>query len=110
MEAFVAEQEAKFGGEPGDRQADYQLLQLFDRLSLYFCMRDLEGGESAELQGYTLEPVGPWRVTLAPYPFAETPGSFTLVRRVLAEGRRAWTCSPRRRRRRRSPSTPVSPQ
>ena len=83
VDAFVAEQEAKFGGSPSDRQADYELLQLFDRLSLYFCLRDLEGGEAAELQGYTLEPVGPWRVRIDPFPFAESPGSFSLVRRVI---------------------------
>jgi hypothetical protein len=83
VEAFIAEQEAKFGGDPGERRADYDLLQLFDRLSLYFCMRDLVGGEEAELQGYTLEPVGPWRVKLEPYPFAESPGSFALLRRVI---------------------------
>ena len=65
VDAFVAEQEAKFGGDPGERQADYELLQLFDRLSLYFCMRDVVGGDAAELQGYRLEPVGPWRVKLA---------------------------------------------
>src|SRR4030095_14607968 len=64
VDAFVAEQEGKFGGEPGDRWDDYELLQLFDRLSLYFCMRD---GEEAELQGYTLSPVAPWHVRLSPY-------------------------------------------
>jgi hypothetical protein len=85
VDAFVAEQEAKFGGDPGDRQADYELLQLFDRLSLYFCMRDVEGGEAAELQGYALEPVGPWRVRLAPFPFVESPGHFSLLRRVLSK-------------------------
>jgi uncharacterized protein DUF3891 len=85
VDAFVAEQEAKFGGSPSDRQADYELLQLFDRLSLYFCLRDLEGGERAELQGYTLEPVGPWQVSIDPFPFAESPGAFTLVRRVIAK-------------------------
>jgi hypothetical protein len=83
VEAFVAEQEAKFGGEPGDRREDYELLQLFDRLSLYFCLRDLVGGEPAELQGFRLEPVGPWRVRLDPYPFGEAPAHFSLVRRVL---------------------------
>ncbi len=83
VEAFVAEQESKFGDAPGDRQEDYELLQLFDRLSLYFCMRDVVGGEPAELQGYTIEPVGPWRVTLAPFPFAESPGSFSVRRRVI---------------------------
>src|SRR5262245_4906031 len=59
VDAFVAEQEAKFGGGPGEREADYGLLQLFDRLSLYFCMR-AAGVEAAELQGYAIEPVAPW--------------------------------------------------
>jgi hypothetical protein len=86
VDAFIAEQESKFGGSPGDRQADYELLQLFDRLSLYFCMRDLEGGENAELQGYTLEPVAPWHVRLSPYPFAAGTDGFSLVRRVLPKG------------------------
>jgi len=83
--AFVAEQEAKFGGDPGERRGDYDLLQLFDRLSLYFCMRDVVAGEAAEVQSYTLEPVGPWRVKLAPYPFAENPAHFSLIRRVIAK-------------------------
>jgi Protein of unknown function (DUF3891) len=83
IDAFVAEQEAKFGGEPGDRYDDYALLQLLDRLSLYFCMRDVEGGEEAELQGHRLEPLGPWRVRLSPYPFGESPATFSLVRRLL---------------------------
>jgi hypothetical protein len=89
VEAFVAEQEAKFGGRPGERQGDYELLQLFDRISLYFCIRDVEGGEEAELQGYRLEPVAPWHVRLAPYPFGGRPGRFSLVRRVVAKGGRA---------------------
>jgi Protein of unknown function (DUF3891) len=80
VDAFVAEQEAKFGGEPGDRRGDYELLQLFDRLSLYFCMR---GCEAFELQGYELEPVAPWHIRLAPFPFAGSPTRFSLVRRVL---------------------------
>jgi Protein of unknown function (DUF3891) len=83
VNAFVAEQEAKFGGAPGDHQADYELLQLFDRLSLYFCMRDVEGGEAAEVQGYSLGPVAPWHVRMDPYPFATSPGRFTLLRRVI---------------------------
>lgn len=83
VDAFVAEQEAKFGGDPGERRGDYELLQLFDRLSLYFCMRDVVAGEPAELQGYRLEPVGPWRVRFEPYPFADSPAHFSLLRRVL---------------------------
>jgi hypothetical protein len=86
VEAFVAEEESKFGGSPGDRQADYELLQLFDRLSLYFCMRDVVGGEAAELQSYRLEAVGPWRVRMDPYPFAESLSHFSLLRRILPKG------------------------
>jgi len=80
VDAFVADQEAKFGGEPGDRREDYELLQFFDRLSLYFCMRE---GEEGELQSYRLEPVAPWHVRLAPFPFGEQPARFTLLRRLL---------------------------
>jgi hypothetical protein len=83
VEAFVAEQEARFGGDPGEHRADYDLLQLYDRLSLYFCMRDVEAGEPAELQGYELEPIRPWHVRIAPYPFGESPARFTLVRRLI---------------------------
>jgi len=83
VDAFVAEQEAKFGGEPAERHGDYELLQLYDRLSLYFCMRDVEAGEAAELQGYGLEPIAPWHVRIAPYPFGESPLRCSLVRRVI---------------------------
>jgi uncharacterized protein DUF3891 len=83
VDAFVAEQERKFGGHPGDRWADYELLQLYDRLSLYFCLRDVENGEAAERQGHRVEPVAPWHVRLSPYPLADGAGSFSLVRRVI---------------------------
>jgi uncharacterized protein DUF3891 len=88
VDAFVAEQEAKFGGEPSDRRGDYELLQLFDRLSLYFCMRDVESGEAAELQGYRLEPIAPWHVRLTPFPFEEGPALFSLTRRRIPKGSR----------------------
>ena len=86
VDAFVAEQEAKFGGEPGDRRPDYDLLQFYDRFSLYFCLRDVEGGEAAELQGYRFEPIAPWHVRLDPYPFADRPAHFSLLRRVVPKG------------------------
>jgi hypothetical protein len=89
IDAFVAEQEARCGGEPGDRWSDYELLQLFDRLSLYFCMRDVEGGEGAELQGYGLEPIAPWHVRMTRFPFGDRPGRFSLVRRVVPKDGRA---------------------
>jgi hypothetical protein len=89
VEAFVAEQEAKYGGELGEQQGDYELLQLYDRLSLYFCMRDVEVGEAAEFQGYRLEPIAPWHVRIVPYPFAESPARFSLVRRLIPKHERA---------------------
>jgi hypothetical protein len=92
VDAFVAEQEAGYddriaavGVGDDQRWRDYELLQLFDRLSLYFCMRDLEAGETAEIQGYSLEPIGPWHVRLEPFPFAETPARFVLRRRILSK-------------------------
>jgi hypothetical protein len=90
VDGFVAEQEAAYderiasvGVDEEQRWRDYELLQLYDRLSLHFCMRDAEAGEAAELQGYELEPLGPWHVRLRPYPFGDTPARFSLVRRLL---------------------------
>jgi hypothetical protein len=84
----VAEQEVKFGGDPGERRGEYELLQLYDRLSLYFCMRDLEVGEEAELQGHRLEPLGPWHVRMTPFPFEDGQARFSLRRRVLPKNGR----------------------
>jgi hypothetical protein len=97
IDAFVAEQESGYerrlaeSGRASDdeRWHDYELLQLYDRLSLYFCMRDAEtdGAEPVELQGYTLELVAPWRVRMTPFPFAGDAAQFTLLRRLLPKGR-----------------------
>jgi hypothetical protein len=98
IDAFVAEQESGYdariaaaGVSEEERWRDYELLQLYDRLSLYFCMRDVEadGGEPVELQGYTLELVAPWRVRMEPFPFGNSPARFELVRRVLPKNTHA---------------------
>jgi hypothetical protein len=90
VDAFVEEQEAGYpermaatGVDDDERWRDYELLQLYDRLSLYFCMRDVERGEEAELQGFHLEPLGPWRIRLQPFPFGSGPARFTLARRLV---------------------------
>jgi len=92
VDAFVAEQEAGYesrraetGASHEEGWSDYGLLQLYDRLSLYFGLRDCENGgvDPVELQGYTRELVAPWGVRIEPYPFAESPVRFELVRRVL---------------------------
>jgi hypothetical protein len=96
VDAFVAEQEADYerrmlglGVGDDERWRDYELLQVYDRLSLYFCMRDLEAGEEAELGEYRLEPLGPWRVRIRPFPFRSSPARFAFLRRVLPK--RAWS-------------------
>jgi hypothetical protein len=96
VDAFVIEQEsdygermAQIGVDEDERWRDYELLQLYDRLSLYFCMRDVEDGEAAELQGHRLEPIASWRVRMQPFPFGERPATFSLVRRVFPKNGRA---------------------
>ncbi|HSK16661.1 MAG TPA: DUF3891 family protein [Gaiellaceae bacterium] len=101
VEAFVAEQEelhgrlvARLGVPDGERWTNYRLLQVFDRLSLYFCLRDLDAGESEEIEpaprGHdgaeatlSIEPAGAWHVRIDPFPFEAAPARFRLVRRVL---------------------------
>jgi hypothetical protein len=100
VEAFVREQEegyqaisAGLGVSEDERWTNYLLLQMYDRLSLYFCLRDVEAGEADEVgpapgpegndAALVLEPIGPWHVRMTPFPFRESPARFTLVRRVL---------------------------
>jgi hypothetical protein len=90
VEEFVAEQEASHPGRLAvagysdeERWADYHRLQLYDRLSLYFCMRDAENGEPWEIRDYRLAPLAAWRVTIDPYPFVESPARFSLLRRLV---------------------------
>ena len=104
VEAFVAEQEelqerlvARLGVSEEERWTNYRLLQVYDRLSLYFCLRDVEAGEPdtfepvpRDYQGseatVAVEPSGSWRVSVDPYPFNESPATFRLVRRLLSKG------------------------
>jgi hypothetical protein len=106
VDAFVREQEqrhpdliASVGAPEQERWTNYKLLQVFDRLSLYFCMKDVERGEADSLAptpvsyageetALQIEPDGPWGVRLDPFPFAGEQASFTLVRRVIPK--RAW--------------------
>lgn len=107
VEAFTLEQEerndrilAEHGIGEKERWTNYRLLQVFDRLSLYFCMNDLERGQPATLSpvplsydGESVEvriaPDGPWQVLLDPFPFGESPARFTLLRRTLPK--RRWS-------------------
>jgi hypothetical protein len=96
VDEFVAEQES---GTPGRmeaaevddelRWADYRRLQAYDRFSLVFCMRDLERTEPFALGPFRIEPRGPWRIAVDPYPLRPGTETTSLVRRVVP--RRAWT-------------------
>lgn len=106
VEAFVREQEevqarlvSELGVSEQERWANYRLLQVYDRLSLYYCLRDVEAGEpdtiapvphdySGAESALVIEPLAPWHVRMDPYPFAESPATFRLVRRVLPK--RSW--------------------
>jgi hypothetical protein len=106
VDAFVREQEqsypdaiARVGASEEERWANYKLLQVFDRLSLYFCMKDVERGEADTLApvpvdyagsetAIQIEPDGPWRVRVDPFPFSGEQARFTLVRRVIPK--RTW--------------------
>jgi hypothetical protein len=90
IDAFVEEQEASYaariealGISDEERWANYFLLELFDRLSLYPCMHDVERGEAASIGEYRIEPVSPWTVRMDPYPFEGDSATFSLRRRMI---------------------------
>lgn len=93
VDAFVAEQEGTFearetelGITESERMHDYELLQMFDRLSLLFCMNDTLSPPPTDLMGHRVEPDGDGAVTMAPFPFDGAEQEFSLVRRVVPRG------------------------
>lgn len=95
VDAFVAEQESAFEARDAEvgvtaqqRREDYELLQLFDRLSLLFCTNDTQSPPASALGGYRFEPAGPATITMTPFAFDGTEQRFSLRRRVLPK--HAW--------------------
>jgi hypothetical protein len=106
VEGFMSEQEQRMrdvcasrGISEQELWTNYKLLQIYDRLSLYFQMKDVVNGESAVLGpvptgrdgedvSLTIEPDGPWRVRMDPFPFGAAPATFTMLRRELPK--RDW--------------------
>ncbi len=70
---------------------DYNLLQVVDRISLHFCMRPDDGGQTIQRivgvdgteQPLTLAPVAPGVLSLAPFPFRGDEVECALTRRIL---------------------------
>jgi hypothetical protein len=87
--ALAAELEA----DEAQQWTNYALLQVFDVVSLYFGLANLDAGTSGACEGVpvadgepvrmAIEPLGPWRVRFDPYPFVQSPAPFTLVRRLV---------------------------
>lgn len=82
-----------------ERWHDYTLLQVADLVSLFCGLGDLEGGTASGAAesvptadgGHVriaLDPLGPWRLRCAPFPFAQAPLALTMVRRLVPK--RAW--------------------
>jgi Protein of unknown function (DUF3891) len=103
VDAFVAEQESTFearqkeaGVTERQRHHDYELLQVYDRLSLLFCVNDTLSPPSTELMGYRCEPSGAGAITMSPFPFDGDEQQFSLVRRLVPHG--DWSDGPAFRR------------
>jgi hypothetical protein len=95
---------AELGVSEEERWRAYKLLQVWDQLSLYASLNDLESGDpdspaltyvsipAAPLNGeeltMTLRPDGPLRTIVDPYPFGSEPVKFALPRRRIAK--RDW--------------------
>lgn len=97
-EARQAALMAELGADDAQRWTNYALLQVFDVVSLYFGLSDLEGGTEASFEGaptadggrtrLAISPLGPWRVRFEPFPFHASPTVLTLARRLVPK--RAW--------------------
>lgn len=106
VDAFVQQEEDRqvalrrmIDADEAWRWSSYALLQVLDVVSLYFGLADVEVGMAGACDGVptvdggapvriAIEPLGPWRVRLAPYPFREDSVSLTMRRRLLRK--RAW--------------------
>lgn len=107
VNAFLGELQAEhdrravaLGIADEQRLVDYKLLQVADRLCLYFCLNDLVGGAAVEIgpvpQDYAgtettlrITPLGPWEIAMDPYPFATPNQTFTLPTRIFPK--QAWS-------------------
>jgi hypothetical protein len=101
---FVAEQEdayterlAALGIDMDEAWTGYKLLQVWDRLSLYSCLQDIDAPGPMQIQpvpyggseiALDIEPRGPGRVAVGPHVLGEEPAEFTFERRFVPK--REW--------------------
>jgi Protein of unknown function (DUF3891) len=104
-DAFCEQEEARqdalahqLAVDEAQRWTNYALLQVFDIVSLYFGLADLESGTEGSCEGVptadgrrtrlAIAPLGPRRVRLDPFPFLTSPTVLTLPRRLVRK--RPW--------------------
>jgi hypothetical protein len=106
VDAFVEQEEDRqvalrrmLEVEEAWRWTSYALLQVFDVVSLYFGLANVEVGAPGACEGVptadgsdpvriAIEPLGPWRVRFDPYPFTDDSAAFTMRRRLVRK--REW--------------------
>jgi hypothetical protein len=106
VDAFVQQEEDRqvalrsmLDADEAWRWTSYALLQVFDVVSLYFGLADVEVGVPGACEGVptvageeatriAIEPLGPWRVRFDPWPFAENQTALTMRRRLVRK--RDW--------------------
>jgi hypothetical protein len=95
VDAFVAEQESAYESRGASlrvsseqRKHDYDLLQIYDRMSLLFCTNDTLAPPASEFAGYRFEPDGAGVVRMMPFPFEGDQQRFSVLRRLLPK--RDW--------------------
>jgi hypothetical protein len=110
VDAFVQQEEDRqvalrrmLDADEGWRWTSYALLQVFDVVSLYFGLADVETGVAGACEGVphddgatndpvriAITPLGPWRVRFDPYPFVEDQTPLTMRRRLVRKPKRPW--------------------
>lgn len=108
VDAFVQQEEDRqvalrrmLDADEAWRWTSYALLQVFDVVSLYFGLANVETGvagacesvptaEGGDPVRIAIEPLGPWRVRFDPYPFVEDQTPLTMRRRLVRKPRGAW--------------------
>ncbi|MBV8955556.1 MAG: DUF3891 family protein [Solirubrobacterales bacterium] len=95
VDQFVAEQESRFeardaelGVSAEQRREDYELLQIYDRMSLLFCTNNTLEPSASEFSGHRFEPDGEAAVRVSPFPFDGDEQRFSLLRRRVPK--RGW--------------------
>jgi hypothetical protein len=87
QESAFAVRDAQVGVTADQRREDYELLQIFDRMSLLFCTSDTLAPRASEFSGYRFKPAGHGAMSMSPFPFDGREQRFSLLRRWLPKKR-----------------------